>query len=73
MAHIFKYAVLMAIPDPARGERVNVGLVIFREDRMRAVVVDIVPLSRECIVPNGIAPVNVQMLTRQVGNVQLSK
>ena len=40
---------------------------------MRAVVVDIVPLSRECIVPNGIAPVNVQMLTRQVGNVQLSR
>src|SRR5437868_1430475 len=34
MAHIFKYAVLMAIPDPARGERVNVGLVIFREDRI---------------------------------------
>lgn len=34
MAHIFKYAVLMAVPDPARGERVNVGLVIFRADRV---------------------------------------
>lgn len=29
MAHIFKYAVLMAIPDARRGERVNVGLVVF--------------------------------------------
>ncbi len=30
MAHIFKYAVLMAIPDRLRGERVNVGIIVFR-------------------------------------------
>jgi hypothetical protein len=30
MAHIFNYAVLTAIPDPTRGERVNVGIVAFR-------------------------------------------
>lgn len=34
MAHIFKYAVLMATPDPRRGERVNVGLVVFLNDHI---------------------------------------
>ncbi len=34
MAHIFKYAILMAIPDPRRGERVNVGIVVFLNDRI---------------------------------------
>jgi len=34
MAHIFNYAVLMAIPDPRRGERVNVGLIVFLPDRV---------------------------------------
>jgi hypothetical protein len=29
MAIVFNYAVLMAIPDPRRGERVNVGIVVF--------------------------------------------
>jgi hypothetical protein len=29
MAHIYKYAILTAIPDAKRGERVNVGIVIF--------------------------------------------
>lgn len=33
MAPTFEYAVLTAIPDPRRGERVNVGLVVFRPDR----------------------------------------
>jgi hypothetical protein len=31
MAHIFKYVVLMAVPDRRRGERVNIGLMVFRE------------------------------------------
>jgi hypothetical protein len=34
MAHIFKYAVLMAVPDRRRGERVNVGIMVFLEDRV---------------------------------------
>jgi Protein of unknown function (DUF3037) len=34
MAHIFNYAVLTAIPDPRRGERVNVGLVVFLAERV---------------------------------------
>lgn len=29
MAHIYKYAILKAIPDPQRGERVNVGIIVF--------------------------------------------
>jgi|HubBroStandDraft_5_1064220.scaffolds.fasta_scaffold12892_1 hypothetical protein len=29
MAHIYKYAILTAVPDPKRGERVNVGIAIF--------------------------------------------
>lgn len=33
MAHIFNYAVLMGIPDRRRGERVNLGIVVFRSDR----------------------------------------
>lgn len=31
---MYKYAVLMAIPDPRRGERVNIGIVAFRSDRV---------------------------------------
>jgi hypothetical protein len=34
MAHIFKYAILTAIPDPRRGERVNVGIVVLLKDRI---------------------------------------
>jgi Protein of unknown function (DUF3037) len=34
MANIFKYAILMAIPDQRRGERVNVGIVVFLNDRI---------------------------------------
>lgn len=34
MAHIFKYAILMAIPDRLRGERVNVGILVFLENRV---------------------------------------
>jgi hypothetical protein len=34
MAHIYNYAVLMAIPDPGRGERVNVGVVVFLDNRI---------------------------------------
>src|SRR5687767_9370520 len=30
MAHIFEYAVLTAVPDRRRGERVNIGLIVFR-------------------------------------------
>lgn len=32
MAHIYKYALLKATPDPRRGERVNVGIVVFRDN-----------------------------------------
>ena len=32
MAHIFSFAILKAIPDPKRGERVNVGIVVFKPD-----------------------------------------
>jgi hypothetical protein len=34
MERTYKYAVLTAIPDPRRGERVNVGLAVFRPDRI---------------------------------------
>lgn len=34
MAHIFKYAILMAIPDRLRGERVNVGILVFLKERV---------------------------------------
>jgi Protein of unknown function (DUF3037) len=34
MAHIFKYAILTAIPDARRGERVNVGIVVLLKDRI---------------------------------------
>lgn len=34
MAHTYKYTILTAIPDQRRGERVNVGIVVFREDRL---------------------------------------
>ena len=34
MAHIFNYAVLMAVPDVRRGERVNIGVLIFLHDRV---------------------------------------
>lgn len=32
MARTYKYSVLSAIPDPRRGERVNVGILVFRPD-----------------------------------------
>src|SRR3984893_13627180 len=34
MAHTFKYAILTAIPDQRRGERVNIGLVVFLRDHL---------------------------------------
>ena len=34
MAHTFKYAILTAIPDQRRGERVNIGLVVFLRDQL---------------------------------------
>lgn len=34
MAHIFKYTILMAIPDRRRGERVNIGIMVFLRDRV---------------------------------------
>lgn len=34
MARSFKYALLQAIPDMRRGERVNIGIVAFAEDRL---------------------------------------
>jgi hypothetical protein len=33
MAHSYEYAVLTAVPNPRRGERVNVGIVVFLPDR----------------------------------------
>jgi hypothetical protein len=33
MAHSYKYTILTAIPDRRRGERVNVGIVVFREGK----------------------------------------
>jgi hypothetical protein len=33
MAHIYRYSILTAIPDARRGERVNVGMVVFREGK----------------------------------------
>ena len=32
MAHSFNYAILQAVPDARRGERVNIGLVVFKRD-----------------------------------------
>ena len=32
MEHTFKYAILKAVPDSRRGERVNVGIVVLRDD-----------------------------------------
>lgn len=34
MAHVFNYAIITAIPDQRRGERVNVGIIIFYNDRL---------------------------------------
>ena len=34
MAHTYEYAVLTAVPNPRRGERVNVGIIVFRDDRI---------------------------------------
>jgi hypothetical protein len=34
MARTFEYAVLTAVPNERRGERVNVGVVVFRDDRL---------------------------------------
>jgi hypothetical protein len=34
MAHTYEYAVLTAVPNPRRGERVNVGIVVFRHDKI---------------------------------------
>jgi hypothetical protein len=34
MARTYKYVVLTAIPEPRRGERINVGIAVFRDDRI---------------------------------------
>ena len=34
MALSFKFSILQAAPDPRRGERVNVGLVVFLKDKV---------------------------------------
>src|SRR3546814_4918881 len=34
MAHIYKYTILQAVPDPRRGECVNVGVAVFLPDRV---------------------------------------
>ena len=34
MAVTYKYSILQAVPDPRRGERVNVGVVVFLADRL---------------------------------------
>jgi hypothetical protein len=34
MAHTFKYVIITAIPDPRRGERVNIGVVVFLRDEL---------------------------------------
>jgi hypothetical protein len=34
MAHSFKYAILQAVPDERRGERANIGIVAFANDRL---------------------------------------
>jgi hypothetical protein len=34
MAHTYKYSILTAIPDPRRGERINVGIVIFLDGKL---------------------------------------
>jgi Protein of unknown function (DUF3037) len=34
MAHIYEFAILTAVPDARRGERVNVGIIIFMPDRL---------------------------------------
>jgi hypothetical protein len=34
MAHIFSFAILKAVPDARRGERVNVGMIIFMPDKI---------------------------------------
>jgi hypothetical protein len=34
MAHTFEYAILTAVPDQWRGERVNIGVVVFLDDRL---------------------------------------
>ena len=32
MVHVYDYAVLQAIPDQRRGERVNIGVAVLKED-----------------------------------------
>jgi hypothetical protein len=34
MAHTYEYAILTAIPNPRRGERVNIGIVVFRPEQV---------------------------------------
>lgn len=34
MGHIYNYAILQVMPDIRRGERVNIGIVVFHEDRL---------------------------------------
>lgn len=34
MEHSYKFAILQAVPDPRRGERVNIGVAVFHADRL---------------------------------------
>src|SRR5258708_4551152 len=45
MAHIFSYAIIKAIPDPRRGERVNVGIIVFLPERVDVRFSDLAKLS----------------------------
>lgn len=44
MAIVFSYAVLMAVPDPSRGERVNVGIFVFLPGRIDIRIAEIAKL-----------------------------
>lgn len=44
MAIVFSYAALMAVPDPSRGERVNVGIIVFLPDRLDVRIAEIAKL-----------------------------
>jgi hypothetical protein len=45
MAHTFSYAIIKAVPDPRRGERVNVGIIVFLSERVDARFSDLAKLS----------------------------
>jgi hypothetical protein len=48
MAHTYNYSVLLASPDKRRGERVNIGLVVFRPDCLDIRISEISKLRAIC-------------------------